>query len=453
MCGIAGFSLKKNSSVNARVLAHSLLAAIESRGSHASGFAFTSGNALGYYKNAVRGGQLPLRTMPRDAKTVILHTRFSTHGSESDNRNNHPVMSPDGNIALTHNGVISNHDTVRRSFSPEIQAALPEVDTSVIPALLQEGTYKDFSRLGGYAAVAWLVKGEQDLLHIGKLKNSPVAWTQLADGSFVYASTKQLLQQALRAAGLWHGGILELAEHDYIVVKNGLIMGSDTLPTMSYSNAYSTYSSATSGSGPRVVTTPSNPAGAETAQGRTRSTMPSFRGSENTGSHRIGESFGRRAWDEDDEDDKLELALTEMALRDSNKSYAELDAEYWESIDSADPAYDAKPAVLDDEGFPGEEVFYTLDMWGNMKGYTTLDALETDLKWHAGLRQGEDFFGAEGLARWVEHFLDVGEIDRSGALVSWVENKSAIAEFEADSNDGLGYIREGIAKVEPSRGM
>lgn len=467
MCGIAGFSLKQNSSVNARVLAHALLSQIESRGSHASGFAFTSGTALGYYKNAVRGGQLPLRTMPRDAKTVILHTRFSTHGSETDNRNNHPVMSPDGNIALTHNGVISNHDTVRRGFSPQIQAALPEVDTSVIPTLLQEGSYRDFNKLGGYAAVAWLVKGEENLLHLGRLKNSPVAWTQLQDGSFVYASTKQLLQGALRQAGLWHGGILELAEHDYIIVNHGLIVASATLPNMSYqsSSAYSGYQSATSGQGPRVVT-PAKAAGSANP-GLPKSATPTFSGSENDASPKgIGSSFGKRAWEEDDEDDAnaLDAALAMMKLRDEGKSYEELDDEYWDEVEGFDmpgrTRQNDRPAVLDgtddedyEPNFGGNEIFYTIDMWGNMKGYSTLDAFETDLKWHAGLREGEDFFGADGLARWVEHFVDIGEVDKDGKLVSFVDNRENVAAFQQESNSGLEYILEGIAKISPSRGM
>ena len=72
-----------------------------------------SDGSTGFYKQPRPGSQLSLGELPRDARTVILHTRFATQGSTSDNRNNHPVISPEGNIALVHNGVISNDHLLR----------------------------------------------------------------------------------------------------------------------------------------------------------------------------------------------------------------------------------------------------------------------------------------------------------------------------------------------------
>lgn len=467
MCGIAGFSLKANSTVNARELAHALLSEIESRGGMASGFAFTSGKSIGYYKDAVRGGQLPLRSLPRDAKTVILHTRFSTHGHESINENNHPVMSPDMNIAVTHNGVISNHERVREQLG-KLGENLPEVDTAVIPAVLQAGDFRDFKKLAGYASLAWLVKGEKDILHLGKLKQSPVHWTMLHDGSFVYASTVSALQNALRNIGLWHGGVMELPEHDYLQIHNGLIIDAFTLPNMTYEsyNSYSRYSSATSGKGPAVVggTTPAKKASIAT-------TTPTFKeqGSEN--SPRIGESFGKRAWDE--EDNLTETAVERFRGQLHSADTADLwDDEDWDnggygypatlgaslSLTRADAEADAEAEdePTTNRDFPGAEMFYTLDMWGDQKGYTTLDELENDLIWHAGLNvgTGEDYFGAEGEVRWINHFLDLGEIGDGGELISWVDNREAIQEFVKDSiNNDLDYIKDGVDKLIPMIGQ
>lgn len=459
MCGIAGFSLKASSTVNARELAHALLSEIESRGGHASGFAFTANKKMGFYKDAVRGGQLPLRTLPRDAKTVILHTRFSTHGPESENENNHPVMSPDMSIAVTHNGVISNHDKIRDQLG-EIGQTLPEVDTAVIPALLQKENWRSFSRLSGYASLAWLVKGEKDILHLGKLKQSPVHWTMLHDGSFVYASTAMALRSALRAVGLWHGGIMELPERDYLQISNGVIVDADKLPTMAYEsyNSYSRYSSATSGQGPKVV------GGSPKAATSTATTKPVFQqGSENEASSRtsIGSSFGQRAWEEDDREIEAQVARFRNNLHGDTTDM--WDDEDWDNGGSGYPAVLGASLALsmdddtdNEDAFPGNENFYTLDMQGHQKGYKTLDELENDLIWHAGLTisESEDYFGAEGEAKWVNHFLDVGELSAKGDLISWIDNRSSIDEFAAESVNGdLNYIKDGVDLLIPMLGM
>ena len=460
MCGISGFSLKASSTINARELAHALLSEIESRGGHASGFAFSANKKMGFYKDAVRGGQLPLRTLPRDAKTVILHTRFSTHGPESENENNHPVMSPDMSVAVTHNGVISNHEKIRDQLG-EIGQTLPEVDTAVIPALLQKESWRAFSRLSGYASLAWLKKGEKDILHLGKLKQSPVMWTQLHDGSFVYASTASALRNALRAIGVWHGGIMELHEREYIQVSNGVIVDSDQLPTMAYEsyNSYSRYSSATSGQGPAVVggTTPAKKASS------LGTTKPVFQqGSENEPRPAIGSSFGKRAWEEDDAE--IDAAVSQFRGQIHDSDTADMwDDEDWDNGGSGYPAVlgASLALVMDDEtedtgAFPGDEMFYTLDMFGNQKGYKTLEELESTLIWHAGLTTPatEDYFGATGEAKWVNHFLDVGELSEKGDMISWIDNRQSIDEFKKESINGdLDYIKDGVDLLIPMLGM
>ena len=101
MCGIAAFQLAPGSKINARALAHALLSQIEWRGTDASGFAYaTRDGRTGIYKDHVIGSQLKLKGMPKDADTVILHTRMATHGTHMDNDNNHPVSGPEDRIRL-----------------------------------------------------------------------------------------------------------------------------------------------------------------------------------------------------------------------------------------------------------------------------------------------------------------------------------------------------------------
>lgn len=227
MCGIAGFSLVEGSKVNARKLAHSLLCGIEKRGNQASGFAWQSGRDSGVFKGAVAGSRLSLRSLPKRASSVILHTRYATHGATSVMANNHPVLSPDKSIALVHNGVIFNHDVIRGEL-PEF--VLPEVDTSVIPAILQAHGVERFDMLDGDAAVAWLREDDLHTLRVGRVSHSPLWVAQLVDGSFVFASTEAILLDACKGVREPVEFVFEVPERTLMTVRRGVIVEQSVLP-------------------------------------------------------------------------------------------------------------------------------------------------------------------------------------------------------------------------------
>jgi hypothetical protein len=227
MCGIGGFSLSRGSKINPRKLSNALLTGLESRGSQASGFAWQAPKDSGFHKQDITGSRLSLRGMPSKTHTAILHTRLATHGTVKNSANNHPVMSPDQNIALVHNGVIYNHTRVRS----ELPFKLPEVDTSVIPAILQQFGYERFDMLDGDASVAWLDQAKAGILNVGRFSHSPLWISQVADGSFVFASTESILLTALKRLRLKPVFIQEAPESALYTVVNGIITATNTLPT------------------------------------------------------------------------------------------------------------------------------------------------------------------------------------------------------------------------------
>lgn len=259
MCGIAGFSLTEQSKVNPRKLAHALMCQIEKRGNQASGYAWQTSKESGIYKKDTTGSKLSMWGMPRKAKTVILHTRMATHGTIRDMSNNHPVTSPNGNIALVHNGVIYNHNRVRE----ELPYKLPEVDTSVIPAILQKYGQERFDMLDGDAAVAWLDQKTPGKLNVARVSHSPLWIANLTkDGSFVFASTELLLCTALDSLGLDYEWVIEVPEYSQYSVVNGIITDFNKLPTTApeyeeklvYNSNY--YRNITAGGNPNWYDTP-----------------------------------------------------------------------------------------------------------------------------------------------------------------------------------------------------
>lgn len=228
MCGIGGFSLSNTSKVNPRKLSNALLTEMDVRGNQASGYAYQGRNSSGFYKKDVAGAKLNLKGMSRGATDVILHTRYATHGKITTMANNHPVQSPDSSISLVHNGVIYNHDLVRA----ELDGKLPEVDTSVIPAILQQfdrNTDK-FSMLDGDASVAWLDENDRGTLKVARISHSPLFIAQLKDGSFVFASTESILKSALKRVGVKADFLTEVQERKLLTVRNGRLDGFEDLP-------------------------------------------------------------------------------------------------------------------------------------------------------------------------------------------------------------------------------
>lgn len=93
---------------------HILASESEARGTGATGIAYNLGNRLYIHKRPVPGHRLQIWVRD-DTATVMGHTRMTTQGRASRNRNNHPFFGMAGNtpFALAHNGVLYNDSRLR----------------------------------------------------------------------------------------------------------------------------------------------------------------------------------------------------------------------------------------------------------------------------------------------------------------------------------------------------
>ena len=230
MCGIAGFNIADGDvgKIDAQRLARMLLLEIQARGRHATGAAWIrrdrdTGEMNVWY--AKRPGPatafMPvIDNVPRACRNVVLHTRYATQGSPKIEANNHPIVVP--GVVGVHNGHISNDDEIIAAYGGERTG---EVDSEAAFRLIagSADTLAELPRLQGRVALGWIKVDAPRTLHLARLTGSPLAIGQTAEGSTVFASTRELLSTGCRLAGVTLDFVTEVDEMTYLRVQKGMI--------------------------------------------------------------------------------------------------------------------------------------------------------------------------------------------------------------------------------------
>jgi len=144
MCGITGIVVRETStSTPVSRLILSGLQNLEYRGYDSVGIAVldsdTDTDSMTVRKGAgkIAENVVRLRLKSIRGHTAIGHTRWATHGAPND-ENAHPHLSCDGNIAVVHNGIISNYLELRKELIAKGHKFNSDTDTEVIPHLLEK---------------------------------------------------------------------------------------------------------------------------------------------------------------------------------------------------------------------------------------------------------------------------------------------------------------------------
>jgi glucosamine 6-phosphate synthetase-like amidotransferase/phosphosugar isomerase protein len=195
MCGIAGYSVSPESSVQRTLSAQALLAGIAERGADAVGYAHRGADAsVSIHKR--RSGARELLDevrVPGDSTQVLVHVRDYTKGHPTIEANNHPIRH--GAVVGVHNGIIANDDEIFTRYGFVREERDMTVDSEAIFALAEhaEGSSDALEELYGAMATAWLDERTASTLFLARGVGRPL-WIGTAGKELFFASTRDALE-------------------------------------------------------------------------------------------------------------------------------------------------------------------------------------------------------------------------------------------------------------------
>ncbi|MBP6091663.1 MAG: glutamine--fructose-6-phosphate transaminase (isomerizing) [Crocinitomicaceae bacterium] len=135
MCGIVAYIGKKE----AYPIVVKGLKRLEYRGYDSAGVAVLNSDSLRVFKRSGKVANLEAFAEGKDHSGFagIGHTRWATHGLPND-VNAHPHSSEDGRIALIHNGIIENYNSLREELTKRGYVFQSQTDTEVLVHLIVE---------------------------------------------------------------------------------------------------------------------------------------------------------------------------------------------------------------------------------------------------------------------------------------------------------------------------
>lgn len=195
MCGIVAYIGQKE----AYPIIVKGLKRLEYRGYDSAGVALINDDELNIYKKQGKVANLEEFTADKDISghIGIGHTRWATHGAPSD-RNAHPHYSASKKIAIIHNGIIENYDSIKKELTNKGYTFHSDTDTEVLGYLIEDIMVNSGTKLGesvrlalqqvvGAYAIVVMSKDEPDKL-IAARKSSPLVVGIGHEGDFYLAS-------------------------------------------------------------------------------------------------------------------------------------------------------------------------------------------------------------------------------------------------------------------------
>ena len=191
---------------------------LEYRGYDSAGIAVVNGS-LKRLRSAGRVAELARRAGEAGlaGSIGIAHTRWATHGAPSET-NAHPHVS--GGVSVVHNGIIENHEEMRRKLRADGYEFSSETDTETIAHLVHshvnsgsglfEAVRCGTAGLAGAYAIAVIAEADPTRVVVAR-KGAPLLLGLGDNGNFIASDASALLQVTRRMIFLEEGDCAEVS--------------------------------------------------------------------------------------------------------------------------------------------------------------------------------------------------------------------------------------------------
>ena len=220
MCGIVGAIAQRNV---VPILLQGLQR-LEYRGYDSAGLVVVNNHKLERARSTGRVADLTQRSADIQGHLGIAHTRWATHGVPSE-RNAHPHMSGES-IAVVHNGIIENYESLRLRLKSQGYVFTSDTDTEVIAHLVHShyqtgstllaATQASLAELVGAYAIGVVAADKPDQLICAR-KGSPLLLGIGEHENFIASDMSALLAVTRNVVYLEEGDVAEISLHGYRV--------------------------------------------------------------------------------------------------------------------------------------------------------------------------------------------------------------------------------------------
>ena len=200
---------------------------LEYRGYDSAGLALIDDSGLHRLRAVGRVAELTAQVDETHAagSTGIAHTRWATHGVPCE-RNAHPHIS--GGLAVVHNGIIENHESLRARLKALGYVFTSDTDTEVVAHLIAHELKTDsdllaavrraVAQLQGAYAIAVLREADPSRLVVAR-EGAPLLLGLGDDGFYAASDASALVQVTRRMVYLENGDCAELRRDGYRIAR------------------------------------------------------------------------------------------------------------------------------------------------------------------------------------------------------------------------------------------
>jgi glucosamine--fructose-6-phosphate aminotransferase (isomerizing) len=218
MCGIVGAVAQRNI---VPILLEGLQR-LEYRGYDSAGLVVVHDGRLERVRSIGRVAGLTKKSLTTQGHIGIAHTRWATHGVPSE-RNAHPHISKNC-IAVVHNGIIENYESLRSRLTAADYEFSSDTDTEVIAHLIHShyargnslltATQTALGELIGAYAIGVIAADNPDELICAR-RGSPLLLGVGIEEHFIASDVSALLPVTRKIVYLEEGDVVEVGRHGY----------------------------------------------------------------------------------------------------------------------------------------------------------------------------------------------------------------------------------------------